>query len=303
MHKLLLLLSIFVIGAMPTVSMAAEEVAQADPAPVVVAEKSDIVGMAHPWQLNFQAPQSPVMEKLYEGHMWLLYLITAVSLFVLAVMIYIVVKFNRKANPNPASFTHNVKLEVIWTVIPIVILVFIAVPSVRTHYFMETAPEEANAMTLKVTGKQWYWTYQYPDHGGFEFDSYMLSDEEAAKAGEPRLLGVDNRVLVPVNTPVRVLLTGGDVIHAWAIPAFGVKRDAVPGRLNESWFTAKKEGVYYGQCSELCGKLHGFMPIAVEVVSQERFDAWIAAKQQEAGIEVTAEPAAQDAAEETKTEL
>lgn len=258
------------------------------PSQAVPGEQVEVQGYALPWQLNFQPAASPVMETLDGLHDFLLIIITVVSIFVLLVMIYIALKFNRKANPNPATFTHNAKIEVIWTVVPIIILVVIAVPSVRAHYFMEEAPSaEEGTMTIKVTGKQWYWTYEYPDHGGFEFDSYMLQDDEAKVAGEPRLLGVDNRVVVPVDTPVRALITAGDVIHAWAVPALGVKRDAVPGRLNESWFKATKEGIYYGQCSELCGKLHGFMPIAVEVVSQEKFDAWIARQKEAAGIAPT----------------
>ncbi len=259
------------------------------------AADAPVVGMAAPWQLNFQAPHSPVMEKLYHMHTALLWTITGVSVFVLALTIYIALKFNRKANPVASTTTHNTMLEIIWTTIPILILIAIAIPSVRAHYFMEEEPE--NGITLKVTGRQWYWSYEYPDHGNFGFDSYMLSDEEAEKAGKPRLLAVDNPVVVPVNTPVRVLLTGADVIHAWAIPAFGVKRDAVPGRLNETWFEATQEGVFYGQCSELCGVKHGFMPIAVEVVSQEKFDAWIADQQKAAGIAPAALKAPADGTE------
>lgn len=253
-----------------------------------------VVGMAHPWQLNFQMPHSPVMEKLFHLHSILLVIITAVSLLVLALTLYIIVRFNRKANPVPSTTAHNTMIEIIWTVIPIMILVGIAIPSVRGHYFMERVPEAA--MTLKVTGNQWYWNYQYPDQGGFAFDSYMLSDEDAKVRGEPRLLGVDNRVVIPVNTNVRVQMTAADVIHAWAVPSFGVKRDAVPGRLNETWFKADAEGVYYGQCSELCGKGHGFMPIVVEVVSQEKFNAWVADKQKAAGIAPAGAPVAVPAA-------
>jgi cytochrome c oxidase subunit 2 len=264
-----------------------------------LAEEDSVVGMARPWQLNFQAPQSPVMDKLYDMHTALLWIITAVSVFVLGLTIYIALKFNRKANPVASTTTHNTMLEVVWTTIPILILVAIAIPSVRTHYFMEKEPEEG--FTIKVTGHQWYWSYEYPDHGNFGFDSYMLSDADAEKAGEPRLLAVDNRVVVPVNTPIRVLLTGADVIHAWAMPALGVKRDAVPGRLNATWFEANKEGIYYGQCSELCGVKHGFMPIALEVVSQEKFDAWIAVKQKEAGIQPpSAEPTVETTAKPTQ---
>lgn len=247
------------------------------------ASTAPAVHMAKPWQLNFQPPASPVMEQLNDVHNMLLWIISGVSLFVLALMVYIALRFNRKANPNPARFAHNTTIEIIWTVIPIIILVVIAIPSVRLHYFMDVEPE--HEMTLKVVGHQWYWSYEYPDQGGFGFDSYMLSDEEAAAKGAPRLLAVDNAAVVPVNTNIRVLMTGADVIHAWAVPALGVKRDVVPGRLNESWFNAQKEGIYYGQCSELCGKGHGFMPIELRVVSREAFDEWVAAKQKEAGIE------------------
>lgn len=238
-------------------------------------------GMATPWQLNFQAPATPVMEKLYNLHTFLLYIITFISLFVLVLLTYICIRFRRKANPVPSKITHNTKLEIIWTAIPILILVVIAVPSLRLHYFMEL-PQEAD-MTLKVVGYQWYWRYEYPDHGGFGFDSYIKKDADL-EPGEHRLLAVDNRVVVPVDTTVKVLLTGADVIHAWAMPAFGVKKDATPGRLTETWFKATRTGTFYGQCSELCGVGHGFMPIVVDVVSKDDFAAWVARKKQEAGI-------------------
>jgi cytochrome c oxidase subunit II len=252
-------------------------------------------GIAKDWQLGFQDPATPVMEKLDSMHDFLLVVITAITVFVLLALIYICVRFRRKANPNPSKTTHNTKLEVIWTVIPIIILVVIAIPSLRIHYFMNKVVEPE--LTLKVVGYQWYWHYEYPDQGGFGFDSYMKKDEDL-QAGDHRLLAVDNRVVVPVNTKVRVLLTGADVIHAWAVPAFGVKRDAIPGRLNETWFEATRTGRFYGQCSELCGVGHGFMPIVVDVVSKEEFAAWVAAKQKEAGIDpasLTAEGEAEDA--------
>lgn len=263
-----LLTSLFLAAALPSSGMAGDALTEHVP---------------QPWQLNFQPPASPVMEMLNNTHNMLLWIIFAVSIFVLLVTLYIIVKFNRKTNPVASTTTHNTKLEIIWTTIPILILIVIAVPSVRAHYYMEQEPEEG--ITIKVTGRQWYWSYEYPDHGGFGFDSYMLSDEDAKKAGKPRLLGVDNPIVVPVNTPVRVQLTGADVIHSWALPAFGVKRDAVPGRLNESWFEATKEGIFYGQCSELCGKLHGFMPVEVHVVSQDAFAAWVSEQQKAAGIQ------------------
>ncbi|MBY0408471.1 MAG: cytochrome c oxidase subunit II, partial [Rickettsiales bacterium] len=240
-----------------------------------------MVGNAKPWQLNFQEPATPVMEQLVNTHNILLYLITGICVFVLVAMMYICVRFRRKANPIASKTTHNTTVEIVWTTIPILILIAIAIPSLRLHYFMQKT-EEAQ-MTLKVVGYQWYWHYDYPDQGGFGFDSYMKKDADL-KEGEPRLLAVDNRVVVPVDTTVRVLVTGADVIHSWAMPAFGVKRDAMPGRLNETWFKAEKLGTYYGQCSELCGVGHGFMPIVVDVVTQEEFAKWAAAKREEAGI-------------------
>lgn len=233
-------------------------------------------GLARPWQLGFTTPASPVMERLYTMHDFLLVLITLISLFVLVVLTYICVRFSRKRNPVPSKTAHNTKLEIIWTVIPIVILVAIAIPSLRLHYFMERVVEPE--MTLKVTGYQWYWHYDYPDHGNFGFDSVLIKDNEL-KPDDHRLLAVDNHVVVPVDTVVHVQMTAADVIHAWAVPAFGVKRDAVPGRLNETWFKATKEGRFYGQCSELCGVGHGFMPIVVDVVSKDEFKEWVKTKQ------------------------
>lgn len=237
--------------------------------------------MAQPWQLNFQTPATPVMENLVAMHNALLWLISGISLFVLVVLIFICLRFRRKANPVPSRTTHHTMLEVIWTTVPILILVAIAIPSLRLHYYMQRAVEPE--MTLKVVGYQWYWHYDYPDQGGFGFDSYIRKGADL-KEGDHRLLAVDNRAVVPVDTTVRVLTTGADVIHSWAVPAFGVKRDAVPGRLNETWFKASRTGTFFGQCSELCGINHGFMPIVVEVVSKEDFAAWAATKKQEAGI-------------------
>lgn len=247
------------------------------------AQSSDapMQGMAKPWELNLQAPATPVMERLENMHNFLLYLIIAISLFVLAVLIYICLRFNRRANPVPSKTTHNTKLEIIWTTIPILILIAIAIPSLRLHYFMQRAVDPE--MTLKVVGYQWYWHYDYPDQGGFGFDSYLKKGNDLQE-GDIRMLAVDNRVVVPVDTTVRVLVTGADVIHSWAVPAFGVKRDGVPGRLNETWFKADHLGTFYGQCSELCGVGHGFMPIVVDVVSKEDFQSWAAKKRADAGI-------------------
>ena len=226
-----------------------------------------------PWQLGFQEAASPVMELINSFHDFLLIIIISIAAFVTALMIYVMVKFNEKANPVPTKTTHNTILEVIWTVVPIMILVVIAIPSFRLLYYMDktTTPE----MTLKVTGSQWYWSYEYPDHGKIAFDSQMIPDNEL-KPGQLRLLDVDNRVVVPVDTNIRVLLTSNAVIHAWAVPAFGIKIDTVPGRMNETWMRVTKPGVYYGQCSELCGINHGFMPIAVQAVSKADFAKWVA---------------------------
>jgi len=245
-------------------------------------------GMAKPWQLGFQPPVTPVMEQLYTMHDYLLWLITVITIFVLLVMVYICVRFRRRFHPVASKVTHNTKLEIIWTIIPVFILVAIAIPSLRLHYFMEKHIDPD--VTVKVTGYQWYWHYDYPDNGGFGFDSYIKKDKEL-QPGEHRQLAVDNHMVVPVNSKVRVLITGADVIHSWAVPAFGVKRDAVPGKLNETWFEANKIGTFYGQCSQLCGVGHGFMPIVVDVVSKDDFEAWVK-KQQPAGNPANANPQA-----------
>src|SRR6266567_3384657 len=228
-------------------------------------------GQPSPWQMGLQESVTPVMEFITQFHNWLLVIITLICLFVLALLLIVIVKFNAKANPTPSRTTHNTLIEVAWTVIPVVILVAIAVPSFRILFFqLNTPPAD---VTIKATGKQWYWSYSYPD-AKFEFDSIMLKDSER-KAEQPRLLSVDNEMVVPVNKVVRVQVIGADVIHAFAVPSFGVKIDAIPGRLNETWFKATREGVYYGQCSELCGKDHAFMPISVRVVNEQAYTAWI----------------------------
>jgi cytochrome c oxidase subunit 2 len=233
-----------------------------------------IQGHAHDWQLYFQEPASEIMQHLYNLSGGLHIIAAIISVFVLILLGIVVVRFNEKRNPTPSKTSHNTVIEILWTTIPILILVAIAIPSLRLHYKM--AYVEQPEMTLKVTGYQWYWNYTYPDHGNFSFDSYMIKDADIKpENGEIRLLSTDNKVVIPVDTTVRVLMTAADVIHAWALPAMGVKKDAVPGRLNETWFRATKEGVYYGQCSELCGVNHGFMPIEVHVVSKEAFAAWV----------------------------
>jgi len=222
-----------------------------------------------PWEITLQDAATPVMENIISFHNLLLVIITIITLFVLALLVIVVVKFNAKANPVPSKTTHNTLIEVAWTLIPVLILVAIAVPSFRLLFQQLDIPKAD--LTVKVTGKQWYWSYAYPDNGKFEFDSLMAADKQ------PRLLGVDNEMVVPVNKVIRVQTTGADVIHAFAVPSFGIKIDSIPGRLNETWFKATKVGMYYGQCSELCGKDHAFMPIAVRVVNDQEFAAWVEA--------------------------
>jgi len=232
---------------------------------------AETLGQPSPWELDLQASATPVMDSIMRFHNWLLVIITLITLFVLSLLITVVVKFNAKANPVPSRTTHNTLIEVAWTLIPVLILVGIAVPSFRL-LFEELDIPKAD-LTVKATGKQWYWSYAYPDNGKFEFDSLLAQDKM------PRLLGVDNELVVPVNKVVRVQVTGADVIHSFAVPAFGIKIDAIPGRLNETWFKATKTGMFYGQCSELCGRDHAFMPIAVRVVSDQDFTAWVAVAQ------------------------
>ena len=226
-----------------------------------------------PWQLGLQESASDRMTRIIDLHNFVLWIITAICLFVLGLLVWIMVRYNAKANPTPTATTHNTVLEVLWTVIPVAILVAIAIPSFRLLYYQDVIPQAD--ITIKAIGKQWYWTYEYPDNGNFTFDALMLSDRVAQEKGEPRLLGTNNHVVVPVNTNVRLITTGADVIHAWAIPAFGVKIDAVPGKINQTWFNANREGKFYGESSELSGARHVFMPITVEVVSRERFDQWV----------------------------
>jgi len=228
--------------------------------------------MPEPWQLNFQHPSTPVMDELYAFHTFLVWIVSAIALFVLGLLVFAMIRFREKASPVPSRTTHNTLVEVVWTVVPVLILVVIAIPSLRILYYSDRV--ESADMTLKAIGHQWYWSYEYPDNGNFTFDALLKPKEELA-AGEPYLLATDNHVVLPVQTTIRVLITADDVIHSWAVPSFGVKRDAVPGRINESWIRIEREGIYYGQCSELCGKDHGFMPITVEAVSKEKFEQWV----------------------------
>jgi cytochrome c oxidase subunit 2 len=229
-------------------------------------------------QTTFQLAATPVMEQTTTLYNQLLWGMALVCLFVLGLLIYVVVKFNAKANPVPSKTSHNTLIEIVWTFIPVMILIVIAIPSFRLLDMQEKIPDAD--MTIKVTGQQWYWDYEYPDHGDFAFSATMVDATDLVE-GQPRLLATDEPIYVPVNANVRLLITAGDVIHAWAIPSFGVKMDAVPGRVNETWFRAEREGIYYGQCSELCGTRHAFMPIEVHVVSQGEFDTWVARMQDE----------------------
>ena len=240
------------------------------------------VGEPKPWQLGLQEAATPVMVDLTWFHDFLLWIITGITIFVLALLAIVVVRFNARSNPTPSRTTHNALLEVAWTLVPVIILVAIAVPSFRLLFVELDAPQAD--LTVKATGKQWYWSYNYPDNGDFEFDSLLVADKDL-KPDQPRLLTVDNEMVVPVNKVVHVLVTGADVIHSFAVPSFGVKIDAVPGRLNDTWFKATSEGLYHGQCSELCGKDHAFMPITVRVVSDAEFAAWVATEKKNAGLE------------------
>ncbi|MES2215392.1 MAG: cytochrome c oxidase subunit II [Pseudomonadota bacterium] len=230
-----------------------------------------------PWQMGFQPAATPIMQEIEHLHHFLMIIMGGVVVVVLGLLIYVCLRFNAKANPIPNKFSHNVVIEIIWTVVPAILLVIIAIPSFRTLSFAETMPPVD--LTIKVVGKQWYWTYSYPDNGAFEFDSYLIPQEKLLP-GQKRLLDVDNRMVIPAGKVVRFLITAADVIHSFGVPAFGLKTDAIPGRVNEAWIKVDKPGVYYGQCSELCGVNHGFMPIAIEVVSNEEFDAWVTTSKQ-----------------------
>ena len=252
--------------------------AAAAPVTTIGTSKSDpAIGQPIEGQIGLQ----PQVTKLGQQAAWmhdliLVPMMAVISLFVLGLLLFVMARFRRAANPTSSKTSHNTVIEVIWTLVPVLILVGIAVPSISL-LAAQFKPAPANAITLKAIGNQWFWSYEYPDYG-VSFDANMLSDEDAKAKGEPRLLAVDNRVVLPVNTPIKLVTIGNDVIHSWAVPAFWIKMDSVPGRLNETTFTVEKTGVYYGQCSELCGDRHGFMPIGVEVVSKEDFASWVRAK-------------------------
>lgn len=235
----------------------------------------DVVMAPTAWGTGFQTAHSPVMERVNEFHNVLLYIIIVISAFVLALMAWIIIRYNKKRNPTPQKWSHNTLLEMVWTAIPVIILLAIAIPSIRLLYYQDRVANPE--MTIKAIGHQWYWSYEYPDHGGITFDAIMKEEGELAE-GEPRLLATDNAVVLPAGVDIRILATADDVIHAFALPALGVKIDAVPMRINETWVHINSPGIYYGQCSELCGTNHGFMPIMVKAVSKEEFAAWVAEK-------------------------
>jgi cytochrome c oxidase subunit 2 len=261
----------------------------------IAAGTAAVAGKAHAaagapvdWQIGFQDAATPVMYQVAWFHNYLLLpIIAAVAGFVMLLLAVCMVRFRKGAKPTPSKTSHHTFLEVAWTVVPVLTLVVIAIPSFRLLYFQQDYlyRVEAPDLTVKAIGVQWYWTYEYPDNGGFGFDSFLVPENDL-QPGQPRLLTVDAEVVVPVGKLVRMIVTADPqgVIHSWAIPAFGVKIDAVPGRLNETWFKVERAGLYHGQCSELCGKDHAFMPITVRAVSQEEFDAW-AETARTAGVE------------------
>jgi cytochrome c oxidase subunit 2 len=221
--------------------------------------------------MGLQDSASPVMADVAGFHTFLLWVIAAISAFVLILLLLVILRFNARANPTPSRTTHNTPIEILWTIVPVIVLAVIAVPSFRLLFVQLEVPTPD--LTVKVTGKQWFWSYNYPD-SNFEFDSLMVQEKDL-KPDQPRLLTVDNEMVVPVNKVVHVLVTGADVIHSFAVPSFGIRMDAIPGRINETWFKATTEGMFYGQCSELCGKDHAFMPIAVHVANQNEFNTWL----------------------------
>ena len=231
------------------------------------------------WQMGFRPPASPTAEEIHWfNDVILLPTIVAIVVFVMALLVYVMWRFSEKRNPTPSKTTHNTLIEVLWTAIPVIILVIIAIPSFKLLYFADRT-EEAD-ITLKATGHTWYWSYQYPDYGDFEFDAYMVADEDLQE-GQKRLLTTDNMVVLPVETNIRLLVTAADVLHSFALPAMGIKLDAVPGQVNETWVRINQEGTYYGQCSELCGTGHSYMPIMIKAVSKAEFERWTTQEKEE----------------------
>lgn len=265
-------------------------------AAIVLLSLLGVAGLAHaagefttgqpvPWQLGLQPGVTPTKHLMEDFNDLLNVIIVAICLFVLALVAYVCVRFNAKRNPVPSRTSHHTIIEILWTVVPVLILLVIAVPSFRLLYFADRVAEPE--LTLQVSGYQWYWGYEYPDQQIAEFASYLIPDEEL-EPGQPRLLATDAPVVLPVDTNIQILVTGGDVLHSWAVPAFGIKNDAVPGRMNETWVRIEQEGTFYGQCSEICGTGHAFMPIEVRAVSREEFDDWVV--RQTAGLDLAEPP-------------
>ena len=243
-----------------------------------------VMGKPVDWQMGFGPAYTPLMERVNSLHDLLLVIITLISLFVLGLLIYVMFRFHASRNPKPSTVTHNTALEIAWTVIPILILVVIAIPSFRLLYYGDKAVDAA--FTIKVTGRQWYWTYEYPDQGNFAVDSRMLSEADRAKQkpDQPRMLAVDEDMVIPANTTIRIVGTAADSMHGWTVWGFGIKKTVIPGRLNEGWISVPKEGIYFGQCSQICGNGHAYMPITVRVVSKAEFDKWVEQKKKSAGL-------------------
>ncbi|MBM3644164.1 MAG: cytochrome c oxidase subunit II [Alphaproteobacteria bacterium] len=248
------------------------------------ARAQEVVGAPYSWQIGFGPSFTPVMERVNWLHDVLNVTIGVITLFVLGLLVYVMVRFRASRNPTPTTLTHNTVLEIAWTVIPILILVFIAVPSFRLLYYGDKAVDAA--FTVKVTGHQWYWTYEYPDHGNFKVESRMLTEADRVKQkpNHPRMMAVDEEMVVPKDAVIRVVGTAADSMHGWTVPGFGLKKTVIPGRLNEGWIQVAKEGFYFGQCSQICGNAHAYMPIAVRVVSKAEFDAWVERKKRSAGL-------------------
>jgi cytochrome c oxidase subunit 2 len=248
------------------------------------AQSVPVIGKPHDWQMGFPDAYTPVMQKVENLHDLLLVIITLISIFVLALLLYVMWRFHASRNPQPSMVTHNTVLEILWTIVPILILVVIAVPSFRLLYYGDKAQDAA--MTVKVTGHQWYWQYEYPDQGNISIDSRILNeaDRQKLKPDQPRMLAVDEEMVIPANTVIRIIGTAADSMHGWTVWGFGIKKTVIPGRLNEGWIEVPKEGIYFGQCSQICGQDHSYMPVAVKVVSKADFDAWVAQKKKAAGL-------------------
>jgi cytochrome c oxidase subunit 2 len=251
---------------------------------IASAQAQPVIGVPHDWQMGFPASFTPVMDKVAQLHDLLLVIISLISAFVLILLLYVMWRFHASRHPVPSTVTHNTVLEILWTILPILILVVIAVPSFRLLYYGDKAQDAA--MTVKVTGHQWYWNYEYPDQGNISVDSRILPEADRAKLkpNEPRMLAVDQEMVIPAKTVVRIIGTAADSMHGWTVWGFGIKKTVIPGRLNEGWIEVPKEGIYFGQCSQICGQDHSYMPIAVRVVSKPDFDAWVAQKKKAAGL-------------------